>query len=109
MPNGARAVAADVAEELCQAVLCASASATRGERAWKLLLLRERLLFLAPLQPQFGHRRGDNEERLDKSCLVRERAGALLCGEWTGLLAETRRSACGLTRSREKDGAAQGD
>ena len=102
-------MAADVTEELCQAVLRAPPGRTQEESAWKLLLLRERLLFLVPLRPQGGRRIGDDEERLDKSCLVRERAGALLCGEWTGLLAETRRSACGLTRSREKDGAAQGD
>ena len=86
-----------------------TAGSVQEERAWKLLLLGERLLFLAPLRLQGGRRGRDDEDRLDKSRLVRERAGALLRREWAGLLAEARRSTRGLARSRAKDGAAQRD
>ena len=61
------------------------------ERAWKLLLLRERLLFLAPLRLGAG-RRGANDECLDLGWAVRERVSPLLRGDWAALLAEARDS-----------------
>ena len=44
-------------------------------RAWKLLLLRERLLFFAPLRLSGGPRGWREGDRLDLSRLVRLRSG----------------------------------
>ena len=60
------------------------------ERAWKLLLLRERLLFFAPLRFAGGQRGRSEEERLNLGSLVRERVGALFRGDWAELLAAAR-------------------
>ena len=91
---------AETTLELCNAALLAPRGARAEERAWKLLLLRERLLFAAPLRlssQQRGARRRDAEdERLDLGRLVRERCGALLRGDWEGLVAERR--ACSTAR-----------
>ena len=79
------------------------------ERAWKLLLLRKRLLFAAPLRLTEPRGRTSNEARLDLGRLVRERAGALLRGDWAELLAETRATAKALAGSRERRGATARD
>jgi hypothetical protein len=106
IPRSARSVVADTTLELCNAALRAPPGSRAEERAWKLLLLRERLLFAAPLQlsaQRRGARRRDTEgERLDLGRLVRERCGALLRGDWEDLLAERRASARTLARHREK-------
>ena len=101
VPGSARKTAADTTLELCSAALLAPPGTRAEERAWKLLLLRERLLFAAPLRfPQQGRarRRGAQEERLDLGGLVRERCGALLRGDWADLLEERRASACALAK-----------
>jgi hypothetical protein len=100
VPAGARGAAADATEQLCTAVLHAPEGTLREERAWKLLLLRERLLFFAPLRLAGGARGRAGEERQDLSRLVRDRVGALLRGEWAGLLAAARASAKSLATSR---------
>jgi len=105
-------VAAEATEELCRAVLRSPAGTRTEERAWKLLLLRERLLFAAPLvlsQKDRQRKRGATEERLDLGRLVRERAGALLRGEWAEMLAERRASAGALARHREQEAASTRD
>ena len=108
VPAGARTAAADATEELCGAVLRAPERSLAELRAWKLLLLRERLLFFAPLR--LGGRRGRREEeRLDLGRLVRERVGALQRGDWAHLLAEARASATGLAKSRARAGAGEKD
>ena len=75
VPSGARAAAAQATEALCKAALRAPRGSLAEERAWKLLLLRERLLFAAPLRfPQQGRarRRDAQDERQDLGRLVRE-------------------------------------
>ncbi len=109
VPKSARAVVADATEELCSAVLRAPERSLQELRAWKLLLLRERFLFLAPLRLSDGRRGRAEEQRLDLARLVRDRAGALLRGDWAGLLAEARTSARSLARGREKAGSVQRD
>ena len=108
VPKAARAVAADVTEELCKALLRAGDGTLEERRAWKLLLLRERLLFLAPLRLTSGRRR-NTEERLDLGRLVRSRASALLRGEWEDLLADARATSSSLTRSRTRSGPGKQD
>ncbi len=105
VPAGARGAAADATEQLCGAVLRAPERTVEELRSWKLLLLRERLLFFAPLRLSGGPRGRREEERLDLSRLVRERVGALLRGEWAELLATARASAEGLAKSRAASGA----
>ena len=100
VPKGARAAAADATEDLCRAVLHTRPETVEEERAWKLLLLRERLLFWAPLGFSSGRGRRAEEERLDLGRLVRERVGALLRGEWSALLTEARASARKLAKQR---------
>ena len=109
VPRGARAAAADATEELCEAVLRAPGGSLAELRAWKLLLLRERLLFRAPLRLSSSQGGRRQEERLDLSRLVRERVGALLRGDWAVLLAEARASAAGLARSRASAAAVKRD
>ncbi len=109
VPKGARGPAADASEELCNAALRAPEGTVQEERAWKLLLLRERLLFFAPLRLTGGQRRRREEDRLDLGRLVRERVGALLRGDWATLLADVRASAAGLARSRSRAGASERD
>ena len=65
VPGRARGAAADATEQLCRAVLRATAGSVEELRAWKLLLLRERLLFFAPLRLSGGQRGRREEERLD--------------------------------------------
>jgi len=106
VPGSARKTAADTTLELCSAALLAPPGTRAEERAWKLLLLRERLLFAAPLRfPQQGRarRRGAQEERLDLGGLVRERCGALLRGDWADLLEERRASARALAKHRREN------
>ena len=92
VPGSARGVAAEATEELCRAVLRAPEGTLAEERAWKLLLLRERLLFAAPLRLTGANkqsRRNADEQRQDLGRLVLERASALLRGEWADLLASS--------------------
>jgi len=106
VPRSARIVVADTTLELCNAVLRAPGGTRAEERAWKLLLLRERLLFAAPLRlSPHGRprRRGAEAERLDLGRLVRERCSALLRGDWADLLEERRASARALARHRGKE------
>ena len=109
VPKGARAAAADATEELCRAVLHANLGTVDEERAWKLLLLRERLLFWAPLSSSRHQGRVVEEERLDLARLVRERVGALVRGEWTTLLTEARVSGRKLAKRRHVAKATQKD
>ena len=109
VPGSARAVAAGATEDLCRAVLLAGEGSLQEERAWKLLLLRERLLFWAPLRLSTGRRGNTEEERLDLGRRVRERVSALARGDWAALLAEARASARSLARSRGRSGATQRD
>jgi hypothetical protein len=112
VPAGARHAAADATKELCAAVLRAPERSLNETRAWKLLLLRERLLFFAPLNLPAGSRsegRRADPERLDLARLVRERVGRLLRGDWAALLAEARTTARALRRNRGKNTEAQRD
>ena len=108
VPRAARAVVADATEGICRALLRAGPGTPAELRAWKLLVLRERLLFLAPLHLT-GTRNRAGEERLDLGRLVRERANALLRGELADLLDATRQTSRSLARSRRRSGAAQRD
>ncbi len=108
VPASARGTAAEATEELCRTVLLAPGAAAE-ERAWKILL-RERLLFWAPLQLPSGRRRGPaNADRLDLGRLVRERCAALLRGDWEALLAEARGSARELAKHRGRSGTTHKD
>ena len=105
VPGGARTAAADATEDLCRTVLGAPKGTLHEERAWKLLLLRERLLFAAPLRLEHGRRSRDGAARLDLAALVRGRVGALRRGEWAELLEEARETGRKLVRSRARGGA----
>ena len=72
IPKAARTTVADATEELLRITLRAERSTLNEVRAWKLLLLRERLLFWAPLRLGGGRRRGRGADRLDLARLVRE-------------------------------------
>ena len=102
VPRSARAAAADATEDLCRAVLLAPRGGAQEERAWKLLLLRERLLFAAPLRLEQGRRARSDAGRSDLGALVRGRVGALLRGEWAELLEEARETGQKLARSRAR-------
>lgn len=107
VPKTARKAAADACEALCRAVLRAPEGTAEEERAWKLLFLRERLLFLAPLNLGKKHDSATADARLDLGRLVRERAGALLRGEWAPLLEQTRATARRLARQRAAGNATE--
>ena len=109
VPGSARTTTAEATEELCRCVLLTREGSREEERAWKLLLLRERLLFWAPLQLSTRHRGNTGEERLDLGRLVRERCAALLRGDWAGLLEDARASARSLAKHRCRSGASHRD
>ena len=102
VPSAARSAAADATEALLRATLRAERGTLAETRAWKLLLLRERLLFWAPLRLGAEGRKGRGADRLDLARLVRERAGRLLRGDWEALLAESRASGRALAASRKE-------
>ena len=93
---------ADTTEEFLRITLRAGRNSLNEVRAWKLLLLRERLLFWAPLRLGGDTHRGRGADRLDLARLVRERAGRLLRGDWVALLRESRASGEALA-ARRKD------
>ena len=63
-----RSIVADAAETLLRTTLRASRGSLQEERAWKLLLLRERLLFWAPLRlgERKSRRRGTEDRDLGR-------------------------------------------
>ena len=101
VPKAARTTVADATEELLRITLRAERSTLNEVRAWKLLLLRERLLFWAPLRLGEGRRRGRGADLLDLARLVRERVGRLLRGDWESLLSESRASGEALAARRK--------
>ena len=90
VPKAARSTSADATEELLRATLRVQRGTLQEERAWKLFLLRERLLFWAPLCLGGRRQRGQGANRQDLGRLVRERAARLLNGDWAALFAECR-------------------
>ena len=98
VPSGARASVAQASEELCRAVLRAETPLDE-ERAWKLLLLRERLLLFAPLR-HGQQKQKPRVEASEKARLVRGRVAALHQGDWAELLEEARSSGRGLRVAR---------
>ena len=109
VPGSARTAAADATEALCRAALSAAEGTLQEERAWKLLLLRERLLFPAPVRVASARRNATGDGRLDLARRVREKVGALLRGDWEPLLAEARASAHRLVRHRGRAGTGERD
>ena len=109
VPGGARAALAQATEEVCRAVLHAPEGTVHEERAWKLLMLRERLLLYAPLRlsQRRPRRSASDAAPPDKARLVRERAGAFIRGEWADLLSDARSSSRRLTHSRQSGGVPQ--
>ena len=99
VPKAARSTSADATEELLRATLRAPRGTLQEERAWKFLLLRERLLFWAPLRLGGRRRQGRGADRQDSDRLVRECAARLLNGDWAALLSECRASGEALTAS----------
>ena len=78
VPRAARTMVASVSEDILAAVLRADRGSAAETRAWKLLPLRERLLFWAPLNLNEGRRTYRETERIDLARLVRTRVGRLL-------------------------------
>ena len=110
VPKGAVAAVTEATEELCRAVLHSRQGSQAEARAWKLLLLRERLLLHAPLRLETGGRRQPAEvDRIDLNRLVRERVGALLRGDWAELMTQARGISRRLSRSRERAPTSQRD
>ena len=74
-----------------------------------MLLLRERLLFWAPLNLNEGRRTYRETERIDLARLVRMRVGCLLQGDWQALLAKSHATAAELRRKRKDSLTVQRD
>ena len=89
MPGSAVKTVQKVTEELCHAVLRSPSGSLQEDRAWKLLLLRERLLFFAPLQHSKAAKKNEHDQEA-KCRLVRARATALMAGNWEQLLKDSR-------------------
>ncbi len=100
VPGGAKGAVAQASEALCEAVLRAHPETQDAERAWKLLVLRERLLLFAPLRHGRNARREARATPADRARLVRERVALLERGEWQSLLEAARASGRGLALAR---------
>ena len=100
VPNGAKKALADVTESLVKFVLAAPRGTQLETRAWKLLLLRERMLLMAPLRPEKQRVRAD--AKLDKAREIRERVGKFQRGEWIPLLDECACTAAEWRRRRQR-------
>ena len=103
IPGGAREAFVQASAELCNAVLRAPVGSVCEDRAWKLLLLRERLLLSAPLRHAKRGRRLQELEQGAKARLVRERIAAFHRGGWQQLLQAAGESGRTLARARRAD------
>ena len=109
MFRAARSAAADATEQLCGAVLRAHRCSLHEERAWKLLLLKERFLFLAPPPPPQRAPPQTSGGAPGPRPLGPRAGWRSAPRRLAALLAEARASARSLARSCERAGATDRD